>query len=210
MAGFIDMAVTPNYGWPVPVATDYVKDGYQSIADLGDAIDATVFALPAPASGLTLINVTSFTAQSTVSVSNIFDSTYTNYRIMLYGLSSNGNQSIRFRCRENTTDKTSGYESGIYTVAASTANGPLGAGTADFLLTTNLGTADVSVANFDLYRTATKCAYTNLGWNSQAAAATFMGGQNINLTNFTGFTIYPSNTGTITGTVRVYGYQETI
>jgi hypothetical protein len=45
MAGLIDMAVTPNYGWPVPVATDYVKDGYAAIADLGDAIDATVFGL---------------------------------------------------------------------------------------------------------------------------------------------------------------------
>jgi hypothetical protein len=43
MAGLIDMAVTPNYGWPVPVATDYVKDGYAAIADLGDAIDATVY-----------------------------------------------------------------------------------------------------------------------------------------------------------------------
>ena len=44
------MAVTPNYSWPIPVATDLVKDGYQAIADLGDAIDATVFALAAPKS----------------------------------------------------------------------------------------------------------------------------------------------------------------
>jgi hypothetical protein len=49
MAGFITMAVTPNYGWPVPVATDFVKDGYEAIADLGDAIDATVFGLPTAA-----------------------------------------------------------------------------------------------------------------------------------------------------------------
>jgi hypothetical protein len=38
------MATTPNYGWPIPVATDYVKDGYANIADLGDAIDATFLA----------------------------------------------------------------------------------------------------------------------------------------------------------------------
>jgi len=37
------MAVTPNYSWPVPVDTDYVKDGAEAIKDLGDAIDATVF-----------------------------------------------------------------------------------------------------------------------------------------------------------------------
>ena len=37
---------TPNYGWPVPTSTDYVKDGATAIEALGDAIDATVFALP--------------------------------------------------------------------------------------------------------------------------------------------------------------------
>ena len=37
---------TPNYGWPVPTSTDYVKDGATAIEALGDAIDATVFGLP--------------------------------------------------------------------------------------------------------------------------------------------------------------------
>jgi hypothetical protein len=36
---------TPNYGWPVPTDTDYVKDGAAAIEALGDAIDATVFGL---------------------------------------------------------------------------------------------------------------------------------------------------------------------
>jgi hypothetical protein len=36
------MAVTPNYSWPVPVATDFVKDGWEAISDLGNAIDTTV------------------------------------------------------------------------------------------------------------------------------------------------------------------------
>lgn len=37
------MAVTPNYNWPVPVATDYVKDGWEAISDLGNAIDTSLF-----------------------------------------------------------------------------------------------------------------------------------------------------------------------
>ena len=36
------MAVTANNSWPVPVSTDYVKNGYQAIDDLGDAIDTSV------------------------------------------------------------------------------------------------------------------------------------------------------------------------
>jgi hypothetical protein len=39
---------TPNYGWPVPTSTDYVKDGATAIEALGDAIDATVFGLSGP------------------------------------------------------------------------------------------------------------------------------------------------------------------
>ena len=37
---------TPNYGWPVPTSTDYVKDGATAIEALGDAIDATLYAIP--------------------------------------------------------------------------------------------------------------------------------------------------------------------
>ena len=36
---------TPNYGWPVPTSTDFVKDGATAIEALGDAIDATVYGL---------------------------------------------------------------------------------------------------------------------------------------------------------------------
>jgi hypothetical protein len=168
---------------------------------------AREISIPSTPTPLVLLNSTTFSTVSSVSISNVFDSTYTNYRIMLYALSNSGNQTIRFRCRENTTDKTNDYLSGIFYVRHTTASGTIGAGTSDFLLTSNLGTADVAVANFDLYRTATRCAYTNLSWNPQAGEATFMGGQNTGLTNFTGFTIYPSNTGTITGTVKVYGYK---
>lgn len=42
------MATTPNYSWPTPDDTDLVRDGAEAIRDLGDAIDNTVFNLPAP------------------------------------------------------------------------------------------------------------------------------------------------------------------
>lgn len=38
------MATSPNYGWPEPNDTDYVKNGADAMRDLGDAIDATVYA----------------------------------------------------------------------------------------------------------------------------------------------------------------------
>jgi hypothetical protein len=36
------MGTTTNNGWPTPVATDLVKDGWEAIKDLGDAIDTTL------------------------------------------------------------------------------------------------------------------------------------------------------------------------
>jgi hypothetical protein len=72
--------VTPNYSWPVPTSTDLVKDGATAIEALGDAIDATVFALPS--GGLTLINTTSFSGVSSQSVNDVFSTTYKNYKIL--------------------------------------------------------------------------------------------------------------------------------
>jgi hypothetical protein len=208
MAGFITMATTtPNYGWPVPTSTDFVKDGATAIEALGDAIDATVFALPSGA--LTLLNATTFSASSAVNISNVFSNTYPTYRILISLLASAGNQTLSFRCRENVTDKTSAdYFAGTFTVnylgttAAIANNG----GTA-FYVTTNLGTADPSIATIDLYRTASKCAFSSTGINPQSLAANFQAGSQVNMSNFTGFSIFPTNTGTITGSVRVYGYQ---
>lgn len=40
---------TPNYGWPTPLDTGFVKDGAAAIRDLGDAADATVADLAATA-----------------------------------------------------------------------------------------------------------------------------------------------------------------
>lgn len=39
------MAISPNYGWPEPDDSDFVKDGALAIRDLGDGIDSTVFSI---------------------------------------------------------------------------------------------------------------------------------------------------------------------
>lgn len=61
---------TPNYGWPVPTSTDYVKDGATAIEALGDAIDATVFGLGGPTWTAYTPTVTSTTGAITTSTIN--------------------------------------------------------------------------------------------------------------------------------------------
>lgn len=74
---------TPNYGWPVPTSTDYVKDGALAIENLGDAIDTTVFGFK---TGLKLISATTIgSAVSSVTLTGVFSATYDNYKIMIAG-----------------------------------------------------------------------------------------------------------------------------
>lgn len=42
------MGTTTNYGWPTPVSTDYVTDGWDAIKDLGDAIDTSLALVRVP------------------------------------------------------------------------------------------------------------------------------------------------------------------
>ena len=84
---------TPNYGWPVPTSTDYVKDGATAIEALGDAIDATVFGLP---KGLTLLSTTTLSGASTT-VSGISQA-YSDLEIWVYGMTNaTGNSGPNFR-----------------------------------------------------------------------------------------------------------------
>jgi hypothetical protein len=46
------LALSPNYSWPEPDNSDFVKDGATDIRALGDAIDATVYAIQLNVDGL--------------------------------------------------------------------------------------------------------------------------------------------------------------
>jgi hypothetical protein len=87
------MAVTPNYSWPVPVATDLVKDGYQAIADLGDAIDATVYG---QSSALVLVKSQVIgSAVASVAVTGAFSTTYDAYKIVIANTVTSASSVIR-------------------------------------------------------------------------------------------------------------------
>ena len=183
---------------------------YASAALIRTGLNAwTVTPTSGGSSGLTLLNATTFTASSAVNISNVFSSTYSSYRVLISLVASAGNQTLSFRCRENVTDKATDYVAGTGTVNYLGTTGGLATnGATAFAIMTNLGTADPNIATMDLYRTATKCTMSSTGWNNQASAANFQAGTNTQMTNFTGFSIFPTNSGTITGSVKVYGYQE--
>jgi hypothetical protein len=204
------MAVTPNYSWPVPVSTDYVKDGADAIKDLGDAIDATVYGLPS--GGLTLINTTTFSAQTGVSIDNCFSATYSNYKVVVaYTNTTQGTQTnIRFRTlgEDNTTSsylymcQRIGENGTAYNLVGVTN-----------LAAVNNGNATTNTISFDAI-SPNKSAQTNLSGTAVGVMSTgsFNAAGVIGVL-FDGTTVFDGITvlfaaGTGTGTIKIYGYQD--
>ena len=202
------MAVTPNYSWPVPVNTDLVKDGADAIKDLGDAIDATVFGLPSGA--LALINTTTVTAQTTVSFNSVFTATYENYLIIM-NLVGSGGGDLNLRVRASGTDlSTSTYNTTKIEMAGAGFFTAAGGNTSVLIGLIRTTKTDLNLNFFAPQITGKNTSITSSGMylTSGSNHGNVLGGGVVdNTTSYDGFTVIPS-TGTITGTIRIYGVQN--
>jgi hypothetical protein len=116
------MGTTTNNGWPTPVATDLVKDGWEAIKDLGDAIDTTLGVYAPSTSGLTLINTTSFSGVTSQSINSVFTATYDSYKILVTVSTAASTSDINFRLRAAGVDlSSSSYIYGGLKVGAQTS-----------------------------------------------------------------------------------------
>jgi ribosomal protein S6E (S10) len=198
---------TPNYGWPVPTSTDYVKDGAAAIEALGDAIDATVFALPA---GLTLIKTQTIgTAVTSVNVTSAFSSTYDNYKITVAGGTASTGVAMGLQLGATTTGYYANVITGAYT--ANTVSGTATNNGSKFAYAGYVSTNGINL-NVELIapnlakNTAYSSRYVEIG--TSANAGTDNGFLN-NTTQYTDFTLIPGGAATITGgTIRVYGFKN--
>jgi len=206
------MGTTTNNGWPTPVATDLVKDGWEAIKDLGDAIDTTLGVYsPATPMGVHLSTVT-FSAVASQSVNDVFSATYQNYIISFSATAASGGIPT-LKLRVSGTDASSAYSSSVLlanweTGASSVANSanssswsarPLGC-----LDATNTlgGTFMTLFSPFETRNTAYSSSYIDARVTTTNGAGAG-GGVHNSATSYTGFTI--ANTSNMTGTVRVYG-----
>lgn len=157
-------------------------------------------------SGLTLVASTTISAATSISVNNCFSSTYANYFIMVDVPTTTGTAGyIGLRLRASGTDTTTGYtmqkiSAGNTSISASRDT----AWNIFYGYPTNPGFAGV----IDLFR-PNMAEKTRLrdhtGYGSQEEMFIHYGEQSSS-TQFDGFTITGSTT--MTGTIRVYGYQN--
>jgi hypothetical protein len=162
------------------------------------------------AAGLTLINTTSFTAQSTVSIDNVFSTTYKNYRVMI-DLVGSTNISLSMRVRLSNSD----ISTSIYNRQSSNANNTgmtAGRATSQSSWLLDDGSTDTNIFVMDFFNPADSGKKTQMfcltGVRSDSATPILINnvfGLNTNSEN-TSFSLLP-NTGTITGTAKTYGYN---
>ena len=200
---------TPNYSWPVPTSTDLVKDGATAIEALGDAIDATVFALPG--AGLVKINTTTLSAVASQSFNDVFSATYNNYLIQMSLDGSTTNQDVNFRLRVASVDNSSAnYSRSNLNQTSTSVAGQSLTGQTSWLSVCEVVSTQRQYADLTVFNPfATQ--YTAGIQNGLAVpnGATYQLRKTYGTTvttSYTGFTLIPAS-GTITGTVTVYGYK---
>ena len=204
---------TPNYGWTVPTSTDLVKDGATAIETLGDAIDASMnTALGTKKAGMVLLNTTSFSGVSSVSLpANTFSSTYRNYKIVVNWTVSNDSY-LQGRLRASGSDNsTSNYGSALM-FQSLTGGNPTGDTNASATQTSwtkmayGLASNDNS-ATFDIYQPQISGKTFGIGNQSRSDAVFIYAGLLFQATTQFDSMTFIAGVGTISGSVNTYGYN---
>jgi hypothetical protein len=206
------MGNTPNNNFPYPESSGLVKDGWEDIKDLATSIDTKLGVYAPSTPGLTLINTTSFSGVSSQSISDVFSSTYANYKIVLSNLKQNPYQTISMRLRVSGSDNsTSNYYHRAIRATSTTFDTISANAQSSWDIRATSPNVGMGMAIYDITNpnlTANTIMYGNITYTDDdiTAIRVFNGGFYFNdTTSFTGFTLIGS--GNITGRVSVYGYN---
>jgi hypothetical protein len=179
---------------------------YSTTAQMNTAIAASA--------GMTLLNTTAFTAQSAISIQSVFSSTYQNYRIIFQISAVSTNNNVGFQLLSGSTALATGY---YYVYAgysdAGSASSTYGGNQTSTFMVDNNATYPNSLFSFDLSDpfTSSKAIVwsgTTAFVNSSSNNIVRVGGGNTSSTSSYDGIKFITNSGTATGTVRIYGYKN--
>lgn len=209
---------TPNYGWPVPTSTDYVKDGATAIEALGDAIDATVFGLPS--AGMKFITRATVSNSATAVFDNIFSTSYYNYLVVIEDAYSHGSANDDFQLQfrygattQSTLTTSTYYANSLNTYASTGSVGNFGSNAASSAyLSSDIGLSTSSTSGYLFFERVGNASqiprfngnvigYGNIGLIS------VVGGNNSTADIYKGISLKTAS-GNITCTISVYGMAK--
>jgi len=180
-----------------------VGDTYTQ-TQIGSLLDAKS---PVSTTGLVLLNSTTFSAVASVAIDNVFSATYDNYRCVVNQTGSSTTP-LRARMRTGSDDTGAVYDLQRGEFSSTTANAARSSNNSTIILTYT--DQDSFRGNFEFLAPnlaanaglLTQGITTNAGLTSLAFSATRVE----TTTQYTGFSLIP-DAGTITGTIKVYGYK---
>jgi hypothetical protein len=163
--------------------------------------------------GLVLLNTTSFSAVASASLpASTFSATYNNYKIIFNGSGSTA-MYLQGRGRiSGSDDTTANYLSGwfyLQTNGGATGQDNAGAGTSSFQRLGYVNGANVFNLTFELqnpYKASVKCLYGQA--QRPDGAMHINGGFFYDATKLWDSFTFIASTGTISGKVSVYGFNE--
>jgi hypothetical protein len=154
----------------------------------------------------------SFSASSSISVNGCFSSAYTNYKLIVNAKGGATSEAVRIRFRANGVDTSSAYYThAVYTTHTAGPSRNYNAGEAQGYIGWS---ADISYnINVEVHNPFqsdyTSWTSTSNGIGSGTATVGTLWGMQYTTTTFDGFNLSPTS-GTLTGSVRIYGYRENI
>ena len=164
--------------------------------------------------GLVYVTSTTFSASSTVTVSNCFTSGSYAYRIIVSTTTSAAGQ-LQLVLRSSTTNKTSGYYwSGLYNGSGGSAlTGEAESNVASWKIGYSEATAATESSIFlDIYYPAhasyKQFTSSNLRQSSSASNYNTRGGGAPDTSTYDGFQFSSAGGGTLTGKLAVYSYRN--
>jgi hypothetical protein len=161
-----------------------------------------------------------FSSASSISINNCFSSIYDNYKIIFkssLNMPSNGANELRVRLRTASGDDSTNFYNGGYShfyYGGTTVPISGGVQPGTYLpINTAFYNTSIASATFDVMGingTGNREFYgiSQGGGGASGSFGTFAGGTYITSSVHTGITFYSSSTGTFSGTIRIYGYNN--
>jgi hypothetical protein len=191
------------------LATDAeVAATYQTKAAAGlTLIIPTSIAATGGSGSISTNGAVSFTSASAISLNGVFSSTYDFYTIQLRAVNSSNTQNFLWRWRAAGSDLTAlnYYNARMQTTTGGVVSGG-GAGAANSAQLNQIATGMGFYTIFTAY-TQTEPRLNGNSYNSELSGLTTFASGYRATQAVDGFTVYPGS-GTITGKVSVYGYNE--
>jgi hypothetical protein len=161
------------------------------------------------AKGLILLAKDTFTTASTVSFNNVFSATYKQYKLVI-NVSSPSNGALVMRLRASGSDNTAANYRRQYVQGngASIAAGYSSTNTLWFLVGGNAVEEIIFAEVLYPFQTTNTSMFCNYNGASSGNIQIVCQEQDISVTtSYDGFTIF-ADTGTITGSVTIYGIEQ--